>query len=203
MLLDYVKACDRNIPCAPYGYHPLLPNYTTHLFTKPTHVYNMQLMTFNSLLMFDIVFVFFLFLVGVTCLVYYLPPPKSTGHSPNCRNTSNGYHHHHYHHGHQHQQLRNKFLNYRTHRECCASNLKIITSDCGDSVELYTPDCSIDVERNLPVHASGSASTTGTGKNRGNGGNNAVPAPAAIPQCCYVKAKPSDVKNIRGPVQDV
>lgn len=34
----------------------------------------MQLMTFNSLLMFDIVFVFFLFLVGVTCLVYYMPP---------------------------------------------------------------------------------------------------------------------------------
>ncbi|XP_055378121.1 probable basic-leucine zipper transcription factor E isoform X2 [Condylostylus longicornis] len=33
----------------------------------------MQLMTFNSLLMFDIVFMFFLFLVGVTCLVYYLP----------------------------------------------------------------------------------------------------------------------------------
>lgn len=33
-------------------------------------------MTFNSLLMFDIVFVFFLFLVGVTCLVYYLPPSK-------------------------------------------------------------------------------------------------------------------------------
>lgn len=38
----------------------------------------MQFMTFNSLLMFDIVFVFFLFLVGVTCLVYYLPPVKST-----------------------------------------------------------------------------------------------------------------------------
>lgn len=37
----------------------------------------MQLMTFNSLLMFDIVFVFFLFLVGVTCLVYYLPPTQS------------------------------------------------------------------------------------------------------------------------------
>lgn len=33
-------------------------------------------MTFNSLLMFDIVFVFFLFLVGVTCLVYYLPPSQ-------------------------------------------------------------------------------------------------------------------------------
>lgn len=38
----------------------------------------MQLMTFNSLLMFDIVFVFFLFLVGVTCLVYYLPPSKQS-----------------------------------------------------------------------------------------------------------------------------
>ncbi|XP_021698665.1 uncharacterized protein LOC110676167 [Aedes aegypti] len=48
----------------------------------------MQLMTLNSLLMFDIVFIFFLFLVGVTCLVYYLPPPalstlRSTGKGPN------------------------------------------------------------------------------------------------------------------------
>lgn len=33
----------------------------------------MLLSTFNSLIMFDIVFVFFLFLLGVTCLVYYLP----------------------------------------------------------------------------------------------------------------------------------
>ena len=36
----------------------------------------MQLMTFNSLLMFDIVFIFFLFLIVVTCLLYYLPPVK-------------------------------------------------------------------------------------------------------------------------------
>lgn len=38
-------------------------------------------MLFNSLLMFDIVFIFFLFLVGVTCLLYYLPPKirKSSG----------------------------------------------------------------------------------------------------------------------------
>lgn len=33
----------------------------------------MQLLTLNSLLMFDLVFVFFLFLVGVSCLAYYLP----------------------------------------------------------------------------------------------------------------------------------
>ena len=36
----------------------------------------MQLITFNSLLMFDIVFIFFLFLIAVTCLLYYLPPTK-------------------------------------------------------------------------------------------------------------------------------
>lgn len=44
-------------------------------------------MTFNSLLMFDIVFVFFLFLVGVTCLVYYLPPVARTN-SNKCRHNS-------------------------------------------------------------------------------------------------------------------
>lgn len=33
----------------------------------------MHLLAWNSLIMFDFVFVFFLFLVGVTCLVYYLP----------------------------------------------------------------------------------------------------------------------------------
>lgn len=39
----------------------------------------MQLMTFNlgfSLLMLDIVFIFFLFLIAVTCLLYYLPPTR-------------------------------------------------------------------------------------------------------------------------------
>lgn len=40
------------------------------------HNINMQLMTFNSLLMFDIVFIFFLFLVAITCFMYYLPPSK-------------------------------------------------------------------------------------------------------------------------------
>lgn len=40
----------------------------------------MRLLEWNSLIMFDIVFVFFLFLVGVTCLVYYLPGRKVGGH---------------------------------------------------------------------------------------------------------------------------
>jgi hypothetical protein len=41
----------------------------------------MQLMTLNSLLMFDVVFIFFLFLVGVSCVVYYLPTPRHPGDS--------------------------------------------------------------------------------------------------------------------------
>ncbi|KAI5713364.1 hypothetical protein M8J76_016284 [Diaphorina citri] len=38
----------------------------------------MQLVVLNSFIMFDIVFLFFLFLIGVSCLVYYLPPTSST-----------------------------------------------------------------------------------------------------------------------------
>uniref|UniRef100_A0A182FIW9 Uncharacterized protein n=1 Tax=Anopheles albimanus TaxID=7167 RepID=A0A182FIW9_ANOAL len=71
----------------------------------------MQLMTFNSLLMFDIVFIFFLFLVGVTCLVYYLPPrelsPVSAGEQLIITTTS-GFTgcDHHQHHQHQLQPRR-------------------------------------------------------------------------------------------------
>jgi hypothetical protein len=39
----------------------------------------MQLMTLNSLLMFDVVFIFFLFLVGVSCAVYYMPAGRHPG----------------------------------------------------------------------------------------------------------------------------
>lgn len=50
----------------------------------------MQLMLFNSLLMFDIVFIFFLFLIGVTCVLYYLPPSvrKSSNKGMRMRNAS-------------------------------------------------------------------------------------------------------------------
>ncbi|BES92231.1 Hypothetical protein NTJ_05039 [Nesidiocoris tenuis] len=42
----------------------------------------MQLMVLNSLLMFDLVFMFFLFLVGVSCVLYYVPPRRAkTPHS--------------------------------------------------------------------------------------------------------------------------
>jgi hypothetical protein len=42
----------------------------------------MQLMTLNSLLMFDLVFLFFLFLIGVSCLVYYLPGTRAHAFAP-------------------------------------------------------------------------------------------------------------------------
>lgn len=190
-------------------------------------------MTFNSLLMFDIVFVFFLFLVGVTCLVYYLPPAKSSSnnssassctgssHSTYCRHKYSDHHHlvqhhchhnhhrhlelhpnehSHHHHEHQHQHPhphqhlnshRKQFIEYRPYRECCANNVKIITNSCDDSVELYTPDCCIDIEKSLSVATTPTAVAD-------------TPAAAAVsPQCCYVKAKPSDVKDISGPIEDV
>lgn len=168
----------------------------------------MQLMTFNSLLMFDIVFVFFLFLVGVTCLVYYLPPARSAT-SKNCR------HHSHYHHS-QHQSL-----THRIHRECgsgggisssggaggsgsgssgggCGSisgssgyssgsyisannsSTTNIVDNCSATVEFFTP-----VSRPINVMEK------------------MVATSSASPQCCYVKAKQCDVKKCTGPVQDV
>lgn len=42
----------------------------------------MQLLALNALLMFDVVFVFFLFLVGVSCLAYYLPTTRRSAPRP-------------------------------------------------------------------------------------------------------------------------
>jgi hypothetical protein len=39
----------------------------------------MQLITLSYLLMFGAVFIFFLFLVGVLCVVYCLPTPRHPG----------------------------------------------------------------------------------------------------------------------------
>jgi hypothetical protein len=44
----------------------------------------MRLLVLNSLIMFDVVFAFFLFLVGVTCFVYYMPGRKLTPPPPSC-----------------------------------------------------------------------------------------------------------------------
>lgn len=40
----------------------------------------MQLLALNALLLFDAIFILFLFLVSVSCLLYYLPlvPPSAT-----------------------------------------------------------------------------------------------------------------------------
>lgn len=105
-------------------------------------------MTFNSLLMFDIVFVFFLFLVGVTCLVYYLPPARTTA-AKSCR------HHSHYHHHHS--------LTHRLHRSDCGGNSgggglsspANIADNCSATVEFFTTNPkSIDVEKVAATSAS-------------------------------------------------
>ncbi|CAB0016639.1 unnamed protein product [Nesidiocoris tenuis] len=50
--------------------------------SRSHQVLAMQLMVLNSLLMFDLVFMFFLFLVGVSCVLYYVPPRRAkTPHS--------------------------------------------------------------------------------------------------------------------------
>lgn len=166
----------------------------------------MQLMTFNSLLMFDIVFVFFLFLVGVTCLVYYLPPARSAT-SKSCR------HHSHYHHQHH-------SLTHRIHRECGGggggNNSSICSSgssggNSGGSISASSSGCSSG-----SYSSANNSSTTNIVDNCSatvefftpisrpiNVMEKMVTTSSASPQCCYVKAKQCDVKKCTGPVQDV
>ncbi len=121
-------------------------------------------MTFNSLLMFDIVFVFFLFLVGVTCLVYYLPPVARTN-SDKCRHSSQF----------------NQFLNtHRLQRESHGFRTAINNKYCAN-VECYSnKNCDVEI----------GVTNTSSGAN-------------VESQCCYIKAKQTDVKKCSGPIQDV
>lgn len=142
----------------------------------------MQLMTFNSLLMFDIVFIFFLFLVGVTCLVYYLPPARSKS-SKSSRNNSSCIH--------EPNQLTHRMnrdcsgigcvkCNYSGSDTCQTISNKPIKdrSNILDNMALSTTSRNIDVvEKMFAVSASS--------------------------QCCYVIAKHCDVKQSSGPVQNV
>ncbi|KFB41966.1 AGAP013276-PA-like protein [Anopheles sinensis] len=123
----------------------------------------MQLMTFNSLLMFDIVFIFFLFLVCVTCLVYYLPPRElSPAHPPlaeddeHCHDHCHHHHLHHLHHQYHHMGL-----------GCCDGPPAPLVRECAAAARRIsgggTPACSLSDLRELGVPEPGAPKQACTG----------------------------------------
>lgn len=144
--------------------------------TRPANktLYNMQLMTFNSLLMFDIVFIFFLFLVAVTCLMYYLPPSKIKRKSHFDKRRS------------QHQQQQGITV-------ASSNSSKSVLYINGDNepIESFTKCCKycekckliyeeIYSERSYDIKAAPTSSN-----------------------CSYLKAKECDIKNCKGPIYEV
>lgn len=153
--------------------------------------------------MFDIVFVFFLFLVGVTCLVYYLPPARTTsnsGHnsshnsgisndggsnSSSSNNNITGCRHHGHHHHYTPVAL-------RLHRDCGHTSRTKTNNNCNSStIEFFTP-------KHIAVTTVISSDDDDIEKGASTSSLSNLPA-----KCFYVKAKPSDVKKCSGPIQDV
>lgn len=182
-------------------------------------------MTFNSLLMFDIVFVFFLFLVGVTCLVYYLPPNtrKSSGanfgQNMNSNNLQNSLRYRNYHHNHNYRTNHNHPHLYDNYISDC-DEYKFVRSSNKSCrcVEKPSEFVQIEIERHCPAAydgagahsigrssspllASTSASTTSLKENYTNYLNSHTTKKKH--KYCYVKAKNVDIKECRGPVFDV
>lgn len=146
----------------------------------------MQLMTFNSLLMFDIVFIFFLFLVGVTCLVYYLPPAKSKSLKSSRNNTPS-------------IQQPNQ-LTHRLNRDCSSSGCVKCNYSSSDTCQ--TISNKLIKER----HSDRSNILDNMVFSKSSKDIDVVEkvfAVSASSQCCYVIAKQCDVKQCSGPVQNV
>jgi hypothetical protein len=189
-------------------------------------------MTFNSLLMFDIVFVFFLFLVGVTCLVYYLPPnmkKTNTNYSYNGRGNhmeNITYHNSRY----RTPNCRENLLYYRTYDQplpsptggACggaAGGGSMVSPQAGPSTGYDSASTSIDIERvpatNLLVKkCSCSERVNVDSANFVQIEIERTRTPKRIyskinhntnkiPQCCYVKAKDFDIKESNGPIHNV
>lgn len=143
-------------------------------------------MTFNSLLMFDIVFIFFLFLVGVTCLVYYLPPARSKSskssrhHSP-CMHEPNQ-------------------LTHRMNRDCSSIGCVKCNYSGSDTCQTISNKPIKERHSDRTSIVDNMALST-TSKNIDV--VEKVFAVSASSQCCYVIAKHCDVKQCSGPVQNV
>jgi hypothetical protein len=190
---------------------------------------NMQLMTFNSLLMFDIVFVFFLFLVGVTCLVYYLPPNmKKTSYSGNGRAGSSSssmenttYHDSRY----RVPNCRENLLYYRTYDQPLPNESSQLSGDTNGSgvggSGSNNSSTSIEIEKSGPTTTSLLVKKCSCSERVNVDSANFVQIEIErtrtpkriyskinhntnkIPQCCYVKAKDCDIKECTGPIHNV
>lgn len=185
----------------------------------------MQLMTLNSLLMFDVVFIFFLFLVGVTCLVYYLPPGKPVKRNINRHHCYHQHHHHshspetshchnygheemvHYHQEQeqqQHQQQQQHNMQY-----CRCQMLQCENHQNVERTQNTTDDNNKSVKPvtfNQYVNNSFECSS----KNFVTVEHSIIKIESddveigtTIPQCCYVKAKDDAVKECTGPIDEV
>lgn len=141
----------------------------------------MQLMTFNSLLMFDIVFIFFLFLIAVTCLMYYLPPPrkiKKRNSKSDNRGTASG------------SSVNNNNQTVITVASSNSSKSVLFVNGDNEPIESFTKCCKYCEKCKLIYEEIYSDRSYASTSRSSSGG-------------CYLKAKECDVKNCKGPIYEV
>jgi hypothetical protein len=139
----------------------------------------MQLMTFNSLLMFDIVFIFFLFLIAVTCLLYYLPPPKKLRQPRSSSNSKS------------HLDKRNSNSAITVASSNSSKSVLYINGD-NEPIESFIKCCKYCEKCKLiyeEIYSERSYASTSKVPSS-NGGS-------------YLKAKECDIKNCKGPIYEV
>lgn len=162
----------------------------------------MQLMTFNSLLMFDIVFIFFLFLVVVTCLLYYIPPPakskarhrRESAQLPYASQSPPAM-------SYQYGSVNERRRSQTSVTVASSVNSKnvLYVNDANEPVESFVKCCKycekckliyeeIYSDRNYSIEAKKSSSTAAGCSSSGGS---------------YLKAKDCDIRNCKGPIYEV
>jgi hypothetical protein len=154
---------------------------------------NMQLMTFNSLLMFDIVFIFFLFLVVVTCILYYIPPPTRSKKSSSLMPPSSpSFSTHTY--GNERRRSQQSFT---VASSVNSKNVLYVDGD-NEPVESFIKCCKYCEKCKLIYeeiysdrsYSNESKKSLSSSSSTNNGGS-------------YLKAKDCDIKNCKGPIYEV
>lgn len=142
----------------------------------------MQLMTFNSLLMFDIVFIFFLFLIAVTCLMYYIPPPKRIRQP---RNSDNNLYL---------EKRNSSSLQSQTAITVASSNSSksvLYLNGNNEPIESFTKCCKY-CEKCKLIYEEIYSERSYTASSKSSLNNSS-----------YLKAKDCDIKNCKGPIYEV